>query len=964
MKTKRFLKFLLCTALVIMLMSVAIITASAAEINVTITSADSAVFTEGAAGSFTVTTSGYSTTLTCTGTLPDGVTFIDNGNDTATISGTPATPGVYTVKITVFGSSQTFTLLVMAPDSISDFTFDLAEGSIAVAFISNIAVVTDGVGTTVVGNRHIIITQTGSSTPTTNTISVTGTGTAYITLSNVNIDVSGTPNARAFALGGTAAVTLTLSGTNTLNSGSWCAGLQVPDGTSVSIDAASAADRLTAIGGEVIGSVNGSGAGIGGGYGSRSGTVTVYGGTITATGGACGSTSGSGAGIGGGGGAGAGGDETSVYIYGGIVTAVGGACDNSSGSGAGIGGGGGVTTGGGAAGTVYIYGGTVTAVGGACGSSSGSGAGIGGGGAGFSTAGAAGTCVITGGSVNAVIGTTPKSGSDAGSPTAYLTTVTLEDDVGNTVDGALISALTASLSGAAYSYGTNNMYTDASGKLYLWLPENTATTQALSAGAQYTGAVATETTASESAGVLSLLRVTAVTPNGAGAAVSGTLAVTFSKAMGTAGTVTLSGGASLSGGSWSADGKTYTVQYAGLDYSTAYTVTVSGFKDTDGNTLADAAHTFTTAADTVKPTVSGVTPNGTGAAVGGALAVTFSKAMGTAGAVTLSGVSGALTGGSWSVDGKIYTVQYAGLDYSTAYTVTVSGFKDTASNVMNDDASHTFTTVSAPPPDIGTGVLCTITAAAGTGGSISPSGSVIVAYGGSRTFTITPDEGYEIADVLSDGVSVGAVSTYTFTDVNKAHTITASFRKPTVNPFSDVNPDDWFYNNVLYVSENSLMNGTGSGAFSPNARMTRAMLVTILYRLSGDTGSYTNTFSDVPAGIWYEKAVAWAAANNIAAGVGGNHFAPDTGVTREQLAVMLYHYAKYKGYDVSVGEDTNILSYKDALTISDYAYPALQWACGAGIMNGDISGSLNPQGSATRAEVAAMLERFIKSASP
>ena len=112
--------------------------------------------------------------------------------------------------------------------------------------------------------------------------------------------------------------------------------------------------------------------------------------------------------------------------------------------------------------------------------------------------------------------------------------------------------------------------------------------------------------------------------------------------------------------------------------------------------------------------------------------------------------------------------------------------------------------------------------------------------------------------------------------------------------------------------------------------------------------------------MWYENAVAWAVKNGIAGGTGNDDFSPDSSITREQLAVMLYHYAKYKGYDVSVGEDTNILPYHDAFSISEYAYSALQWACGAGIIDGDDNGNLNPQNSTTRAEVAAMLQRFIE----
>lgn len=160
-----------------------------------------------------------------------------------------------------------------------------------------------------------------------------------------------------------------------------------------------------------------------------------------------------------------------------------------------------------------------------------------------------------------------------------------------------------------------------------------------------------------------------------------------------------------------------------------------------------------------------------------------------------------------------------------------------------------------------------ITATAGTGGSISPSGSASVISGADKTYTITADEGYEIEDVLVDGESVGAVSAYTFENIKKVHTITASFKETesenteegVINLFADVDADDWFYDSVMYVYENGLMNGNG-GHFNPDEDMTRAMAVTVLFRLSGDTGSYENTFSDVASGEWYEQVAAWAAA--------------------------------------------------------------------------------------------------------
>ncbi len=179
--------------------------------------------------------------------------------------------------------------------------------------------------------------------------------------------------------------------------------------------------------------------------------------------------------------------------------------------------------------------------------------------------------------------------------------------------------------------------------------------------------------------------------------------------------------------------------------------------------------------------------------------------------------------------------------------------------------------------------------------------------------------------------------------------------------FTDVS--GWYADSVNFVAARGIMNGSGGGAFNPNDTMTRAMLVTMLYRLSGDVRSYGNAFVDVDSGVWYENAVGWAAENGIVSGVGDDLFAPENDVTREQLSVMLYNYTKYKGSDVSIGEDSNILSYNDAFDISGYAYPALQWACGSGIINGDGNGNLNPQGFATRAEAAAILQRFIKNIS-
>ena len=177
-------------------------------------------------------------------------------------------------------------------------------------------------------------------------------------------------------------------------------------------------------------------------------------------------------------------------------------------------------------------------------------------------------------------------------------------------------------------------------------------------------------------------------------------------------------------------------------------------------------------------------------------------------------------------------------------------------------------------------------------------------------------------------------------------------------PFGDVKTADWFYNDVKYVYDKGMMAGTAADVFAPNATTTRAMIVTILYRLEGSPAvTGTSAFVDVPAGQWYTDAVNWAAANQIVKGTSATTFAPNDSITREQMAAILYRYAQHKKYDVSVGEDTNILSYADAQSVSAYAIPAMQWAGGAGIVNGS-NGKLNPQNNATRAEVATMLMRY------
>ena len=179
------------------------------------------------------------------------------------------------------------------------------------------------------------------------------------------------------------------------------------------------------------------------------------------------------------------------------------------------------------------------------------------------------------------------------------------------------------------------------------------------------------------------------------------------------------------------------------------------------------------------------------------------------------------------------------------------------------------------------------------------------------------------------------------------------------NPFTDVSEKDWFYGDVMFVYENGLMLGTSKTLFSPHGTATRGMMATILWRMEGSPAPKgKNSFTDVEAGKWYADAITWTAENGIFAGYGKDKFGPDDPITREQLAAIFYRYADYKGYDLTV--KGNLDKFKDADKITDYAKTAMQWAVGNGLVKGKSGNLLDPQGTATRAEIAAMLHRFIE----
>ena len=224
-------------------------------------------------------------------------------------------------------------------------------------------------------------------------------------------------------------------------------------------------------------------------------------------------------------------------------------------------------------------------------------------------------------------------------------------------------------------------------------------------------------------------------------------------------------------------------------------------------------------------------------------------------------------------------------------------------------------------------------------------------------FTFTPDKGCHVKDVKVNGKSIGAVESYTCSSLKIYDRITVEFTDGTL-PFTDVRETDWFYDDVVFAYENGLFSGTTATTFSPYAPMTRAMLVTVLYRLEGEPAvTGRSGFSDVTIGSYYEAAVTWAADNGIVNGTSAVTFSPSENVTREQMAAILCRYAQYKQYGTSAS--ASLSAFSDAAAVSTYAKAPLSWAVAEKLVNG-ADGKLLPRASATRAQVAAILHRFVE----
>lgn len=304
----------------------------------------------------------------------------------------------------------------------------------------------------------------------------------------------------------------------------------------------------------------------------------------------------------------------------------------------------------------------------------------------------------------------------------------------------------------------------------------------------------------------------------------------------------------------------------------------------------------------------------------------------------------------------------ADMDEPGEYTITASGAAVPATGNYNETITYVPGTLTVSRRPINVGPTYDIDVADSENGSVKASlgnaseGSVI-------TLTVTPDEGYRLGSITvidenGDEVEVRrSGSEYKFTMPDGDVRVSARFVRDTgALPFNDVKPGDWFYEYVAYVYNNGIMDGVGTGEFSPNAATTRGMVVTVLYRLYGEPAvSGGSSFTDVAPGAYYADAVAWASNAGIVNGTSGTTFSPNDLVTREQFAAMLYRYMQYTGADTSAR--ASLSGFADAGKVSSYAADAVAWTVAEGVLNGRSATEIAPQGNCTRAEVAAMITR-------
>lgn len=376
--------------------------------------------------------------------------------------------------------------------------------------------------------------------------------------------------------------------------------------------------------------------------------------------------------------------------------------------------------------------------------------------------------------------------------------------------------------------------------------------------------------------------------------------------------------------------------------------------------LSDSSTTYDFAVDSVLDALSGI--------------YTAYKQEGSAVTVYVTTKSGVLTG-----DGSL-TLGTISANDGTNFTVEkASGVKV----VGSDNSEITYTQVDQGGSSGGsssggsssggsssggsTTTTRTITIQSSFGGKVTASASQ-AAQGKVITLTALPNSGYVLKSLTvttASGTSVPVANQssgkYTFTMPAAAVTVKAVFAAQETSPdfpFADVAKGSWYYEGVRYAYENGLMSGTGEGTFSPDLPTSRGMLVTILYRLAGSPAAGSASFTDVAKGQWYADGVAWASANGVVSGYPDGSFRPNDTISREQMAAILYQYARIQGKLDDSRADLS--SFADLDSLSAYAKEPMSWAVAQGLFSGVSADTLAPGGSTTRAQAAVILTAFSK----
>ena len=320
-----------------------------------------------------------------------------------------------------------------------------------------------------------------------------------------------------------------------------------------------------------------------------------------------------------------------------------------------------------------------------------------------------------------------------------------------------------------------------------------------------------------------------------------------------------------------------------------------------------------------------------------------------------------------TISGKSVTIDRKGHTYDDSL---VSVGANCTKTVSGDRIIVTYTAPSRPSGDSGSSdsgdYLITVDRVSGGRVTVQPGRAD---KGDTVTITVYPNDGYELDElVVTDSrgneidLDARSATRFTFTMPGGKVTVEASFvreggqSQTPQTTFMDVPASAWYYDAVEYVYENGLMSGVSGGWFAPNDTLTRAMLVQTLYAMEGRPAAASAGFADVASGDWYASAVNWAAANGVVSGVSETGFGPNNALTREQLALILYRFAQYKGYDVTGTSD--LTAYADGSSVSGWAAEAMSWAVNAGLISGVGGNQIAPTGTASRAQVAQILMNF------